>query len=71
MYMTKWLYEIFYMLCVTGTPFVKLLQQRNIMPGIKVDKGVVPLAGTDDECTTQGTVPTLRSIAFQFHWAGI
>ena len=22
--------------------------------GIKVDKGVVPLAGTDDECTTQG-----------------
>ena len=54
-------------MCVTGTPFVKLLQQRNIMPGIKVDKGVVPLAGTDDECTTQGTVPTLRSIAFQFH----
>lgn len=24
------------------------------MPGIKVDKGVVPLFGTDDECTTQG-----------------
>ena len=22
--------------------------------GIKVDKGVVPLLGTDDECTTQG-----------------
>ena len=25
-----------------------------IIPGIKVDKGVVPLAGTDNECSTQG-----------------
>ena len=37
-----------------GTPFVELLKQRGILPGIKVDKGVVPLFGTDDECTTQG-----------------
>jgi len=35
---------------------VKILQDRGILPGIKVDKGVVPLAGTDDECTTQGKV---------------
>jgi fructose-bisphosphate aldolase class I len=38
-----------------GVPFVKLLQQRGIIPGIKVDKGVVPLAGTIGEATTQGT----------------
>jgi fructose-bisphosphate aldolase class I len=33
---------------------VQLLQSLNIVPGIKVDKGVVPLAGTIGECTTQG-----------------
>ena len=37
-----------------GTPFVKLLQDMNIIPGIKVDKGVVQLAGTNGETTTQG-----------------
>lgn len=30
------------------------MKERGILPGIKVDKGVVPLFGTDDECTTQG-----------------
>ena len=30
------------------------MKQRGILPGIKVDTGVVPLFGTDDECTTQG-----------------
>lgn len=37
-----------------GTPFVKILQDKGIIPGIKVDKGVVKLLGTDDETTTQG-----------------
>ncbi|XP_067125194.1 fructose-bisphosphate aldolase [Centruroides vittatus] len=37
-----------------GTPFVKILEDRGIIPGIKVDKGVVPLMGTTEECTTQG-----------------
>ncbi|XP_046680892.1 fructose-bisphosphate aldolase-like [Homalodisca vitripennis] len=36
------------------TLLVDLLRQRKIIPGIKVDKGVVPLYGTEDECTTQG-----------------
>lgn len=31
-----------------------MLQSKNIIPGIKVDKGVVPLAGTDGETETQG-----------------
>lgn len=37
-----------------GVPFVKLLEKKGIIPGIKVDKGVVPLAGTLNECTTTG-----------------
>jgi len=37
-----------------GKPFVEVLKERNIIPGIKVDKGVVPLAGSINECTTQG-----------------
>lgn len=37
-----------------GTNFVTLLQNRGIIPGIKVDKGVVDLMGTSEECTTQG-----------------
>jgi fructose-bisphosphate aldolase class I len=37
-----------------GVPFVKLLADKGIIPGIKVDVGVVPLAGTLNEGTTQG-----------------
>jgi len=37
-----------------GKPFVQLLKEKDIIPGIKVDKGVVPLAGSLNECTTQG-----------------
>lgn len=47
-------HETLYQKADDGTPFVKILQDRGIIPGIKVDKGVVPLMGTDDECTTQG-----------------
>ncbi|BES90639.1 fructose-bisphosphate aldolase [Nesidiocoris tenuis] len=34
--------------------FVDILKKKGIIPGIKVDKGVVPLFGSEDECTTQG-----------------
>lgn len=47
-------HETLYQQADNGTPFVKLLENRGIIPGIKVDKGVVPLLGTDDESTTQG-----------------
>lgn len=47
-------HETFYQKSKDGTPFPKLLQSVGIIPGIKVDKGVVPLAGTENECTTQG-----------------
>lgn len=37
-----------------GVLFPKVLQDRGIIPGIKVDKGVIDLMGTDGETTTQG-----------------
>lgn len=46
--------ETLYQKADDGTPFVKILQDRGIIPGINVDKGVVPLLGTHDETTTQG-----------------
>ena len=37
-----------------GTPFVKLLQDQDIMPGIKVDTGAMVLAGSPNEKITEG-----------------
>lgn len=37
-----------------GTPFPEKLQKLGILPGIKVDKGLVNLPGTQDEQVTQG-----------------
>src|SRR3954464_6731626 len=37
-----------------GTPFPKLLANRGIIPGIKVDKGAKPLALASDETITEG-----------------
>ncbi|KAK5638018.1 hypothetical protein RI129_012313 [Pyrocoelia pectoralis] len=47
-------HETLYQKADDGTPFVELLKQRGIIPGIKVDTGVVTLFGSEDECTTQG-----------------
>jgi len=37
-----------------GTTFVDIIRNRGIVVGIKVDKGVQPLPGTNGECVTQG-----------------
>jgi len=37
-----------------GKPFVELIKEMGVNPGIKVDKGIVPLHGTGIEGTTQG-----------------
>ncbi len=37
-----------------GTPFPELLAGRGIVPGIKVDAGTRPLAGSPDEVVTEG-----------------
>ncbi|VDP16096.1 unnamed protein product [Soboliphyme baturini] len=47
-------HESFYQKADSGKTFVQELKDKGIIPGIKVDKGVVPLAGTIDEVTTQG-----------------
>lgn len=39
---------------LSGTPMVDLLKANNIIPGIKVDKGLVDLWGTNQEKSTQG-----------------
>ncbi|CAF4317733.1 unnamed protein product [Rotaria sp. Silwood2] len=47
-------HETFYQYDNNGKPFREILKERGIIPGIKVDKGLVPLAGTNGENTTQG-----------------
>ena len=37
-----------------GKPFPQLLAERGILPGIKVDAGAKPLAGSPDETVTEG-----------------
>ena len=34
--------------------FVDIMKAKGILPGIKVDKGIKPLFGTNGECVTQG-----------------
>lgn len=46
--------ETLYQNAVDGTPFVQLLKAKNVLPGIKVDKGLVTLPGTNDESATTG-----------------
>lgn len=46
--------ETFYQKTDDGVLFVDVLKKQNIIPGIKVDKGIVPMGGTVGECTTQG-----------------
>jgi len=46
--------ETLYDTATCGTPMVELLKKAGIIPGIKVDKGVQPLFGTDGETVTQG-----------------
>ncbi len=47
-------HETFYQEDDNGKPFRQILKEKGIIPGIKVDKGLVLLAGTDGENTTQG-----------------
>jgi fructose-bisphosphate aldolase class 1 len=45
--------ETLYQKLDDGTPLVKQLQDKGVLLGIKVDKGVQPLFGTDGETTVQ------------------
>ncbi|KAI9110829.1 hypothetical protein K1719_018267 [Acacia pycnantha] len=46
--------ETLYQKTAAGKPFVEVLKEGGVLPGIKVDKGTVELAGTNGETTTQG-----------------
>ncbi|KAL5728879.1 fructose-bisphosphate aldolase [Ranunculus cassubicifolius] len=46
--------ETLYQKTTAGKPFVDVLKEGGVLPGIKVDKGTVELAGTNGETTTQG-----------------
>lgn len=47
-------HETVYQKADDGTSFIQLLNNLGIIPGIKVDTGVVTLMGTNEETTTQG-----------------
>ncbi|XP_078150568.1 fructose-bisphosphate aldolase, chloroplastic [Carex rostrata] len=46
--------ETLYQSTTEGKKMVDVLVEQNIVPGIKVDKGLVPLAGSNDESWCQG-----------------
>ncbi|XP_010571139.1 PREDICTED: fructose-bisphosphate aldolase A-like [Haliaeetus leucocephalus] len=47
-------HETLYQKADDGRPFPQVIRSKGALVGIKVDKGVVPLAGTNGETTTQG-----------------
>ena len=46
--------ETLYQSASNGKPFVECLQEQGILPGIKVDEGLVPIAATNGETSTRG-----------------
>jgi fructose-bisphosphate aldolase class I len=46
--------ETLYQKTEDGTPFVEVLKKNGVIPGIKVDKGLVNISGTKEETATQG-----------------
>jgi len=46
--------ETLYQKTEAGKPFVDVLKEEGVIPGIKVDKGTVTIPGTDGETATQG-----------------
>lgn len=55
-------HETLYQKTDDGKLFSELIKERGMVVGIKVDKGVVPLAGTNGETTTQGNLALLTLI---------
>ena len=52
-----------------GTPFPKLLESKSVIPGIKVDMGAKPLAGSPEETITEG-LDALRERLEEYYGLG-
>src|SRR5687768_13715542 len=52
-----------------GTPLAQVLSSQGIVPGIKVDTGAEPLAGSPDETVTEG-LDGLRERLVEYHGMG-
>ena len=52
-----------------GTPLAQVLSNQGILPGIKVDTGAKPLAGSPGETVTEG-LDGLRDRLLQYHGMG-
>jgi fructose-bisphosphate aldolase class I len=61
--------ETLFQKTVDGTPFPQLLAKKGIIPGIKVDKGAKPLAGSPQETITEG-LDGLRDRLTKYREAG-
>lgn len=61
--------ETLYQKTSSGKPFVDVLKEKSVIPGIKVDKGTVEIAGTNSETTTQG-FDSLAARCQQYYKAG-
>lgn len=61
--------ETLYQSTASGKPFVEVLKEAGVVPGIKVDKGTIDLAGTNGETTTQG-LDGLAQRCQQYYKAG-
>jgi len=53
-----------------GTPFVEILKKNGVIPGIKVDKGLVNIDGTFEETATQG-LDGLGARCAEYYKAGV
>ncbi|XP_010448259.1 PREDICTED: fructose-bisphosphate aldolase 5, cytosolic [Camelina sativa] len=61
--------ETLYQKTSDGKPFVDVLMENGLIPGIKVDKGLVDLAGTNGETTAQG-LDSLGARCQEYYKAG-
>jgi fructose-bisphosphate aldolase, class I len=61
--------ETLYQKTADGKPFVDVLLENSVIPGIKVDKGTIDIAGTNGETTTQG-LDSLGVRCQQYYKAG-
>jgi fructose-bisphosphate aldolase class I len=52
-----------------GTPLAEVLSSQGIVPGIKVDTGAEPLAGSPEETVTEG-LDSLRNRLAEYHGMG-